>query len=55
VNQLKISTRLVALFTTLSLMLIGGAAMGLYGIAKATDSLHSVYEDRTVPIVKSCV
>ena len=49
-NQLKISTRLVVLIATLAVMLVVGAAMGLYGIAKATDSLHSVYEDRTVPM-----
>ena len=47
---LNISTRLVALIAALAMMLIGGAAMGLYGISKATDALHSVYEDRTIPL-----
>ena len=49
-NQLKISTRLFFLVATLSLMLIAGAAMGLYGITKGNDGLKTVYEDRTVPL-----
>ena len=49
VNQLKISTRLILLVVTLSLMLIGGAAMGLYGIAKGNEGLKAVYEESTVP------
>ena len=48
-NQLKISTRLILLVVTLSLMLIGGAALGLYGIAKGSAGLQSVYEESTVP------
>ena len=48
-NQLKISTRLILLVITLSLMLIGGAAMGLYGIAKGSAGLQSVYEESTIP------
>jgi methyl-accepting chemotaxis protein len=50
VNQLKISTRLIVLVSTLAAMLIGGAAMGLYGIAKSTGSLRHVYENSTVPL-----
>jgi methyl-accepting chemotaxis protein len=46
---MKISTRLILLVTTLSLMLIAGAAMGLYGIAKGSDGLKSVYEENTIP------
>ena len=49
-NQFKISTRLVLLVTTLSFMLLAGAAMGLYGITKGNDGLKTVYEDRTVPL-----
>jgi methyl-accepting chemotaxis protein-1 (serine sensor receptor) len=49
-NQFKISTRLGALVGILSIMLIIGAAMGLYGISKTAESLHTVYEDRTVPL-----
>ena len=37
------------LVTTLSLMLIAGASMGLYGIAKGSEGLKSVYEDNTIP------
>ncbi len=48
-NQLKISTKLILLVTTLSLMLIAGASMGLYGISKGNDGLKSVYEESTVP------
>ena len=49
-NQFKISTRLIFLVGTLSLMLISGAAMGLYGITKGNEGLRTVYEDRTVPL-----
>ena len=49
-NQFKISTRLIFLVGTLSLMLMSGAAMGLYGITKGNDGLKTVYEDRTVPL-----
>ena len=49
-NQLKVSTRLLALISVLAVMLLGGAAMGLYGITQTTDALHSVYKDRTVPM-----
>ncbi len=49
-NQFKISTRLIFLVGTLSMMLLSGAAMGLYGITKGNDGLKTVYEDRTVPL-----
>jgi methyl-accepting chemotaxis protein len=49
-NQYKISTRLMLLVSALALMLIAGAAMGLYGITKGNDGLKSVYEDSTVPL-----
>lgn len=49
-NQFKISVRLTALVGILSIMLIFGAAMGLYGISKTADSLSTVYADRTVPL-----
>ncbi|TXH87856.1 MAG: HAMP domain-containing protein, partial [Rhodoferax sp.] len=49
-NQFKISVRLTVLVGILSVMLIFGAAMGLYGISKTADSLHTVYADRTVPL-----
>ena len=49
-NQFKISTRLTFLVGVLSIMLIVGAGMGLYGISKTADSLNTVYVDRTVPL-----
>lgn len=49
-NQFKISVRLTVLVGILSVMLIAGAAMGLYGITKANAALHTVYVDRTVPL-----
>lgn len=48
-NQLKISTRLLILLAVLSAMLIGGGALGLFGISRSNAALKSVYEDRTVP------
>ena len=51
-NQLKISTRLAMVVAILSAMLVAGAVMGLYGITKSTTALHSVYQDRTVPLVQ---
>jgi methyl-accepting chemotaxis protein len=51
-NNFKISTRLVMLISMLSLMLIAGAAMGLYGIAKANDALQTVYADNMVPLTQ---
>jgi methyl-accepting chemotaxis protein-1 (serine sensor receptor) len=49
-NKIKISTRLNLLIGFLSLLLVGIGAIGLFGIAKANDSLKSVYEDRVVPL-----
>ena len=51
-NQLKISTRLAMVVAILSAMLVAGAVMGLYGITKSTNAMHSVYQDRTVPLVQ---
>ena len=51
-NNFKISTRLALLVSTLCIMLVAGAAMGLYGITKANDALHSVYQDRTIPLAQ---
>ncbi len=49
-NNFKISTRLTVLIGVLSMMLVAGAAMGLYGISKATIGIKSVYEDNTIPM-----
>ena len=49
-NNLKISTRLVMLIGVLSVLLIAIGSLGLFGISSANESLHTVYEDRTVPM-----
>ncbi|CAM8667877.1 Tar Methyl-accepting chemotaxis protein [Comamonadaceae bacterium] len=49
-NRFLISTRLIFLVTILSLMLLAGAAMGLYGITSSNQAIKTVYEDRTVPL-----
>ena len=49
-NHLKISTRLVLLIGLLSAMLVSIGGMGLFGIIKSNDALHSVYEDRALPM-----
>ncbi len=47
-SNFKISTRLMVLVGALSVMLVVGAVLGIYGISSANDSLKTVYEDRTV-------
>ena len=47
-SNFKISTRLMGLVGALSVMLVVGAMLGIYGISSANDSLKTVYEDRTV-------
>jgi methyl-accepting chemotaxis protein-1 (serine sensor receptor) len=49
-NNLKISTRLMALLGLLSLLLLVVGGMGLFGIVKADDALETVYKDRVVPL-----
>ncbi|KDB07132.1 methyl-accepting chemotaxis sensory transducer with TarH (aspartate) sensor [Burkholderia sp. lig30] len=49
-SNFKISTRLMVLVGALSVMLIVGAVLGIYGISSANDSLKTVYEDRTVSL-----
>jgi methyl-accepting chemotaxis protein-1 (serine sensor receptor) len=51
-NNLKIATRLALLIAVFSVMLVGGAAMGIFGITKVTGGLQTVYENRTVPITQ---
>ncbi len=51
-NNLKISTRLVMLIGILSVLLIAIGSLGLFGISTTNEALHSVYEDRTVPMGK---
>jgi methyl-accepting chemotaxis protein len=49
VNNLKISTRLTILISTLLLLLIGMGALGLIGVAQSNASMKAIYEDRLVP------
>jgi methyl-accepting chemotaxis protein-1 (serine sensor receptor) len=49
-NNLKISTRLLLLLSIFSALLIAIGAMGLTGIMRANEALHTVYVDRTLPM-----
>lgn len=49
-NNLKISTRLLALVGALSVLLVGIGALGLYGISRANEGLQKVYEHNAVPL-----
>jgi methyl-accepting chemotaxis protein len=51
-KNINISTRLFILVATLSAMLVVGAAVGLWAIVAANDSLKTVYEDRTIPMAQ---
>ncbi|TXH86503.1 MAG: HAMP domain-containing protein [Rhodoferax sp.] len=51
-NQLKISTRLSVLLGVMSALLVIIGGIGLYGIGKGDESLHSVYADHTIPITQ---
>lgn len=49
-NRFKISTRLTILLAVLCclVLLVGGA--GIFGMSQSNDGMHSVYEDRVVPL-----
>ncbi|MEQ1657675.1 MAG: methyl-accepting chemotaxis protein [Hylemonella sp.] len=49
-NNLKISTRLLALIGILSALLIAIGTLGLYGISQSNTALQTVYVDRTEPL-----
>jgi methyl-accepting chemotaxis protein-1 (serine sensor receptor) len=49
-NNLKISTRLLALIGILSLLLVAIGALGLFGIQQSNAALQTVYVDRTEPM-----
>lgn len=49
-GHLKISTRLTILIAFLSVMMVTVGGMGLYGTSEANASLHTVYDDRLVPM-----
>jgi hypothetical protein len=49
-NKLKISTRLLLLLSNFSVLLVCIGGLGLVGIVKSNDALHTVYVDRTLPM-----
>ena len=49
-NNLKISTRILLLLSIFSALLIAIGAMGLTGISRANEALHTVYVERTLPM-----
>ncbi len=49
-NNVKISTRLALLILVMSSMLVSIGGLGLYGISRSNDALHSVYVDRALPL-----
>ena len=49
-NNLKISTRILLLLSIFSVLLIAIGAMGLTGIVRSNEALHTVYVDRTLPM-----
>ena len=44
-NHFKISTRVTALASLMSLLLLAIGSLGLWGIGRSNDALHSMYED----------
>jgi methyl-accepting chemotaxis protein-1 (serine sensor receptor) len=44
-NHFKISTRVAALAGMLSLLLLAIGSLGLWGISRSNDALHSMYDD----------
>jgi methyl-accepting chemotaxis protein len=50
-ENLSIKARLIFIMAFMSVLLLGGAAMGLYGIGENEKGIKGVYEDRTVPLV----
>jgi methyl-accepting chemotaxis protein len=49
-DKLKISTRLTLLIVGMSLLLVASGGMGLFSLGQSNAALHSVYEERTVPM-----
>ncbi len=47
---MKLSTRLVVLLSVLCAALVILGTLGLYGMGKSNEGLHSVYEDRVIPL-----
>ena len=49
-NKFKISTRLLLLMGLFSVLLVSIGGMGLFGIVRSNDALHTVYVERTLPM-----
>ncbi len=50
-NNMTIKSRLIAVISLLSLLLVGIGGLGLYGVDQSNQGLKTVYEDRTVVAV----
>lgn len=49
-NELKVATRLGLLLVALCLLAAATGASGLLGMRHSNASLHTVYQDRVVPL-----
>jgi PAS domain S-box-containing protein len=49
-KSLKIKGRLTLLISLLCLLMTVIGTLGLYGINKSNEGLHTIYEDRTIPL-----
>ena len=50
-NNMKISSRLIIMLVSLLVLVVVVGGVGLIGMSKANDGLHTVYDDRTVPLM----
>src|SRR4030066_1213754 len=50
-KNLSIKARLIFIMSFMSVMLLGGAAIGLYGINENGKGIETIYEDRPVPLM----
>ncbi|MDP1594672.1 MAG: methyl-accepting chemotaxis protein [Gallionella sp.] len=50
-NNMKISSRLIAMLVSLLVLVVVVGGVGLVGMSKVNDGLHTVYDDRTVPLM----
>jgi len=51
-NHLKISSRLMIVLSTLMVSMLAIGGLGLYAASQGNRSLHSVYDDRLMPVVQ---
>ncbi len=49
-KNFTIKKRIIAVIGVLSIIMLSIGGLGLFGITQSNDSLHSVYEDRAVPM-----